>query len=240
MPGRQASAIDPRQVRARVFALARDPVSAEVTVQDAGSDSVLVRAPAFGRAVDPDVRARLAVRLVESRSATSRGHALLSLVDRQSDPDEGPYFEATVPLCGLSVSDVRADVFDALSDVPLAGTDSDAVLQEARRAVVFLAEWRRLAALAQLPGGGAAAAARLRVLAAWLRQHGRAIDDPVFAGGPSAAALGVLAELDEGELLNRLRGGGDPAANLSSVTGGSARLLVAEMAASCSAGPWVV
>jgi hypothetical protein len=234
-PGQPAGVIDPRQVRARVFALAGDPGSAEVTAQlieGAGPDSVLVRAPAFGRGVDPDVRSRLAVRLVDSRSATPRGHALLSMVNSRLDADDGPCFEATVPLCGLSVSDVRADVFDALSDVPPAGTDGDRSLQEARSAVVFLAEWRRLAALAQV-SVVEAPARRLRDLATRLQPQRRRATDRIFPGGPSAADLNELAGLSEDLLLSRLRGDGGPAAGLFAVTSGSARLLVAEIAAAC-------
>jgi hypothetical protein len=218
----RTSVIDPRQVPARVFALAADPAAGEVEVRVPGraaDDSVVVRAPAFGPAVDPGIRSRLVVRLVERRSATARGHALLERAGR--------HFEATVPLCGLSASDVRADVFDALGDVPPAGTDNDQGLQEARRAVVFLAEWRRLAALAHLPSAVAEPARRLRDLAARLQPHGGAADDPVFAGGPSTADLGDLAELGNARLLRRLRGSGD----LPAPTGGSSRLLVAEIAA---------
>jgi hypothetical protein len=231
-PTRSGSVIDPRQVPARVLALAADPAAAEIQVTErADSDSVVVRAPAFGRAVDPDVSSRLVARLVERRSATPRSHALLRIVNDRPDAGDWPYFEATVPLCGLSASDVRADVFDALSDVPLSGSDSDRELQEARSAVVFLAEWRRLAALAQLPAAVAAPARRLRELATRLQPHAGAADDPMFAGGPSAADLHNLAELSEAELLNRLRGDGGPADDLPAVTGGSAALLVAEIAA---------
>jgi hypothetical protein len=233
-PVQSAGAIDPRQVRARVFALAADPPVAEVMMQvpeRAGSDSVVVRAPAFGHAVDLDIRPRLVARLVDRRSATPRGHALLSLVNGRPHAGDGPYFEATVPLCGLSASDVRVDVFDALSEVPPAGTDSDRGLQEARRAVVFLAEWRRLAALAQLPAVVAAPARRLRDLATRLQPRGGGADDPMFAGGLSAADLVGLSELGDRRLLSRLRGAGGPAAGLPAVTAGSARLLVAEMAA---------
>ncbi|MHA6621398.1 hypothetical protein [Pseudonocardia sp. DLS-67] len=218
----RTSVIDPRQVPARVFALAADPAAAELEVRipdRADGDAVVVRAPAFGPAVDPDTRSRLVVRLVERRSATPRGHALL---DRA-----GRHFEATVPLCGLSASDVRADVFDALSGVPAAATDNDRGLQEARRAVVFLAEWRRLAALAHLPVAVTEPARRLRDLAARLHPHGGAAGDPVFAGGPSAVDLNELADVGETRLLRRLRGVGGPPAT----TGGSARLLMAEIAA---------
>jgi hypothetical protein len=214
-PAHRTSMIDPRQVSARVFALAADPAAAEVEMRvpdRAAEGSVVVRAPAFGPAVDPDIRSRLLVRLVERRSATPRGHALLG--------PSGPHFEATVPLCGLRASDVRADVFDALSDTPPAATDDDRGLGEARRAVVFLAEWRRLAALAHLPSAVAEPARRLRELAARLQPLGGAAGDPTFGGGPSAADLNDLAELGDARLLRRLRG-----------SGGSARLLVAEIAA---------
>jgi hypothetical protein len=230
---RQTSVIDPRQVRARVFALAGDPTSAEVVVdvaEGADPDSVRVRVPAFGRAVDPDLRSRLLVRLVERCSGTPRGHALLVLVNGRR-AGEKPYFEATVPLCGLSVSDVRSDVFDALSDVEPAGSDTDRGLQDARSAVVFLGEWRRLAALAQSSAAAAAPARRLRALAARLQPRAGGSADAMFAGGPSAAALEKVAQLSETELLSRLRGDGGLADDLPAVTGGSAELLLAEVAA---------
>jgi hypothetical protein len=230
---RPTSMIDPRQVRARVFGLSGDPASAEVVLAAPGradSDEVLVRVPAFGPAVEPEVRSRLLVRLVDRRSAAPKAHALLNLVD--DEHGSGPaYYEATVPLCGLDASEVRADVFDAFSDLPPAGTDSDRSLREARAAVVFLGEWRRVVALARLPAAASAPARRMRELAARLRPSNGRADEPIFLGGPSAAELDELAGLHAEELAGRLTGDRGATADLADVTGGTADLLVAEIAA---------
>jgi hypothetical protein len=219
------SMIDPRQVRARVFALSSDPASPEVTASKADVDHVLVRVPAFGPAVAPEVAARLLVRLVDRRSAEAKGHALL-----RASPTDAGCFEATVPLYGLDMADVRADVADALSDIAPAADDADEGLCEARRAVVFLTEWRRLVGLAQL-GAAAPAALQLRRLAARLQPSRARTAVPLFTAGPSSAELEALADLGDDELLRRLRGDGPLGEHLRAVTAGPAALLVAEVAA---------
>ena len=225
------SVIDPRQVRARVLALSADPASPEVTVQPTAEvpDTVVVRVPAFADAGDPDLAARLLVRLVDRRTAAPGAHAIL----RRSAPVAGdlPFFEAVVPLCGQNVTDVRADVVDALSDLDPASDDTDGGLQEARRAVVFLAEWRRLVGVAQLGIVAAAPARRLRELAARLQPDRAEAADPLFRGGPSRAELDALADLGDDELARRLRGDGPIGAGLRALTAGAAGLLVAEVAA---------
>jgi hypothetical protein len=227
--GSPHSSIDPRQVRARVLALSADPASPEVTVQPAEevSDSVVVRVPGFAATVATEVAGRLLVRLVDRRTAESRAHAVLRPVAR----DDRPCFEAAVPLCGQDVMDVRADVVDALSDLPPAAVDTDAGLQEARRAVVFLAEWRRLVGVAQLGIVAAAPARRLRDLAARLQPNRARAADPLFRGGPSRAELDALADLGDDELVRRLRGDGPLGAGLRALTAGGAGLLVAEVVA---------
>lgn len=225
---RAVGMIDPRQVRARVLAWSPDPTCPEIAVS--GSDvpgSVVVRVPAFGPVAHPDVAARLLVRLVDRRSAQPEGHALL----RASTAGEGG-FEATVPLYGLDVADVRADVTDPLIDLPPACDATDSALQEARRAVVFLAEWRRLVSLAQLAAAAAAPALRLRELAARLQPSGTRPDAPLFAGGPSCAGLEELADLGDDDVLRRLRDGAPT--GLLSLTRGAARSLVAEVAAAAA------
>ena len=74
-----------------------------------------------------------------------------------------------MPLCGLKVSEVRADFFDSSSDVPPARSDTDSALLEARRAVVFLAEVRGLVGIARLPSAGSPPTRRIRDLAGRLR-----------------------------------------------------------------------
>lgn len=224
---RAVSAIDPRQVRARVVALSPDPRSSEITLSEADvPGNVVVRVPAFEPVADPNVAARLLVRLVDRRSAQAKAHALL-----RTPSGGGGCFEATVPLCGLDVADVRADLTDPLTDLPPASDDADDALQEARRAVVFLAEWRLLVGRAQLGVAAATPARHLRRLATRL-QSGRTHDDiPLFTGGPSCAELEALADLGDDALLRRLRDGGVTGAGRWATASGSSALLVAEVAA---------
>ncbi|WP_028922038.1 hypothetical protein [Pseudonocardia acaciae] len=201
------SMIDPRQAPARVFALSADPGSAEVTLSKptpGAADSVLVRVPAYRRDVDPDVMSRLLVRLVHRETAEPRGHAALSLTAARNAPDAAPVFEAMVPLCGLRLSEVRADVFDVLSDLPPVATDDP--LRDVRQAVVFLREWRRTVTLAQLA-------------------------TPMSP--PEGGWRELLARLRPGdELLSRLGDERDPAGDDPlALTRGAADLLVAEIAA---------
>ena len=126
---------------------------------------------------------------------------------------------------------MRADVADALSDLAPAADDTDGDVQEARRAVVFLGEWRRLVAIAQLGIAAAAPARRLGALAARLQPNTARAEDPLFTGGPSRAELDALADLGDDELLRRLRGDGPISAGLRALTSGAAGLLVAEVAA---------
>lgn len=222
---RAVSMIDPRQVRARVLALSPDPASPEIALS--GSDvpgNVVVRVQAFGPVADPDVAARLLVRLVDRRSAAPKGHALL-----RASADETGCLKTTVPLYGLDVADVRADVTDPLSDLPPARDDTDGALQEVRRAVVFLAEWRRLAGLVQLAAAAATPARRVRELVGRLQPRNAEPDVPLFVGGPSCAELEALADLGDAELVRRLRD--DAPSGLLALTGGAAGLLVAEVAA---------
>jgi hypothetical protein len=218
--------IDPWQVRARVLVLSADPAAPEVTVSATDvPDTVLVRVPAFGPAVDPDVGSRLLVRLVDRRSGEPKAHALL----RASGTDAA-CLTAIVPLWGMDLADVRADVADALIERAPAADDADDAVQEARRAVVFLAEWRRLVGIAQL-GGSAAPARRLRELALRLQPTRTSADAPLFTGGPSCAELEQIGELTDDELLRRLRGDGPIGEGLRAMTAGPGGLLVAELAA---------
>jgi hypothetical protein len=209
------SMIDPRQLPARILGLAADPRHAEISMSGAaGRDVVLVRVPSFAGLARRRVPSLLAVRVVDRHDGGAHAHAPLT--------SGAGAWEATLPLCGLDASRVRVDVFDALSELPPAGTDADDGLQQARRATALVGGWRRLAALAQLTGE--ADAAGLRDLAHRLGPR----DEPVFAGGPAPAELDALADRPD-ELRKRLDGrlsGG----RLPQV-GGVARLLVAELAA---------
>lgn len=212
-PATGVNMLDPRQVPARVLGLSDDPACAEISVVVVAADDVLVRVPAFGRLVDPDVRSRLAARLVDRRSGRAGGHGLVTY--------DGEGFTATVPLRGMDPADVRADVFDALYDRPPARSDTDMALQEARRAVTFLAEWRRLVGMAQLGSSSSALVPRLRELADRVR--------PGFHGGPSPSDLDALAELGDRELGSALVG--PRSDGPFAITRGAAGLLVAELVA---------
>ena len=120
---------------------------------------------------------------------------------------------------------------DAVSDLDPARDDTDGGLQEARRAVMFLAEWRRLVGGAQLGVVAAAPARRLRDLAACLQPNRARAADPLFRGGPSRAELDALADLGDDELVRRLRCDGQIGAGLRALTAGAAGLLVAEAVA---------
>jgi len=227
LSARLGSMVDVRQVRARVLALSSDPVVPDVAVEPAGEgdNSVTVRVAAFRPPADREAASRLLVRLVDRRSGELGAHALLR------PRSDGALFEAEVPLCGMVADQARADVVDALGDLPAAVDDTDEALQEARRAVLFLAEWRRLAGVAQLGIAAAAPARRLRELAARLQPCSAQAARPLFPGGPSRAELDALADLGDDEMLRRLRGDGPIGAGLRALTSGAAGLLVAEVVA---------
>ena len=184
-------------------------------------EHVVVRVPAFGTTVDPDVAARMRVRLVDRRSGEPKAHALLGLSGMATT-----CFEAIVPLWGMDLADVRVDVTDARSELAPAADDAD----EARRAVVFLAEWRRFVGMAQL-GVPTPAARHLSRLAARLQPSRSRTEVPLFTGGPSSAELEALADLGDEEIGHRLRGDAPLAEGLRALTAGPASLLMAELAA---------
>jgi hypothetical protein len=231
--------IDPRQVRARVFAQSADPAVAEVVLERttlADRAAVAVRVPAFRCTPEHDAVHRLLVRLVDRRSPELRGEGLLTLRRGSDEGDPAPYFEGTVPLAESSTEDLRADVYDALSDVPPAVADADAALQEARRASVFLSEWRQLVAGVRLPFPAIAPAQLLRELARRLDPAAEAGGShaPLFTGGPSIADLDRLAGRGDPALVARLART-DPTGrigdSLFDAVGGAGGLLVAELAA---------
>jgi hypothetical protein len=226
-----ASMIDPRQVRSRVFALAADPAVGEITLAAdslGGHPAVRVRVPAYRGALDQPVVQRLLVRLVDKRSADQRGQSVLHLAPKAGRGSPTVYLEGIVPLPESDVDHVRADVFDALSDVPPADTDD--ALVEVRRATVFLSEWRRLVAAVQLSGAGSAPGRRLRELAARL-SPAEATDRPLFTGGPSANDLIALADRGDADIVRRAREGDGSGSDLFALVRGPARPLVAEIAA---------
>ena len=218
------SLLDPRQLHSRILGMAADPTEPEIdlvaTPSDPESVEVRVRAARPGRASTP----RLLARLVHRRSGEVGGYAVLRRVTPQT-------WAATVPLGGLHPSDVRADVADVLSELPPAPDDTEADLLDARRAVLFLAEWRHLAGAAQCSVAGAAPARQLRGLAARLSAHRARRDAPLFVGGPTYADLNHLADLGDAELSRRLCDGSSLGAGLRALTSGAAGLMAAEVVA---------
>jgi hypothetical protein len=194
--------------------------------------SLLVRVPTFSPHVDPDVLPRLMVRLVDHTSAATVASAPLVLQHRSTQAGDRMYLGATVSLPGANPADMRADVFDVLSAVPAARTDTDCGLGAARRALVFLAEWRRLVALARLPTATVRPAHLLRDLARRLEPDAGPADQPLFPGGPATVDLRRLAGMGDETLLSQLRtdrGAVGPA--MSALARGSAQLLAAELVA---------
>lgn len=224
---RANSLIDPRRVRARLLGLSRDPADAEVSLVDPHGDgsAVRVQVPAYGRRVDPELARRLVVRLVDRRSAEPRGHALLRVVRAGGRP----CFEGTLPLRGSTIDDLRAEVYDAANETTPA-EDSDADLRAARRATVFLSDWRRLVAHLQLPSPGVVPSQCLRSVVDTLERAVPGHEGLVTPSGPALAELRDLLAVGDDELRHRLGADVQTADGVGAITAGPACLLVAELA----------
>jgi len=218
------SCVDLRQVRARVVDI--DPADSEIRMratQLGDEPAVLVTVPAFRSgppsAADAD---RLLVRLVDRHSGETRSVALLTLGD--GDAASGapvPEFSGVVPLGGAAIEDLRADVFDADSDVPPAPADTDTGLLRVRRAALVLREWRRTVAEARLGRDPGARARRLARVAHLMTSDVTDVTEPLFDGGPTTAELLELSAASA------------PAATAvgwATTTEGPGHLLVAELA----------
>lgn len=235
--GPGASTIDPRQSRARTFAVSPDPTSPEVSVVSGGRldpGTVAVRAAAFGARVAPEMLSRLMVRLVDRGSGGLGGHALLSSTRRSARSGGSAILEARVPLCGLDPSGVRADLFDVLVAGPPAGDDTDPALRRARRAVAVLGEWRRLLGLARMPVPPAESAPLLREAVRRLGDGTADLDpdDPICNSAPSRQQLRHARSMDDEALLDWLRHGRPESERAAHDTGD---LTVAELAAANAA-----
>jgi hypothetical protein len=234
--------VDPRQLRARVVDL--DPNGNEISMSESrlgDHDAVLVTVPAFGpHGPVASIAERLLVRLVDRRSGEAHGESMLTLTYDRHYPGAGlvasPVFTAVLPLRGVSPLDLRADVFDADSEIPPAWANTDASLLRVRRAVLLMAELRRSVAEACVHRGPGPSLRRLAHLTEILTTDLPA-DQPAFDGGPTPAELVQLA------------GGGDPSLRASSssaeptapslggltaTTVGPGELLVAELATATS------
>jgi hypothetical protein len=233
--------VDPRQVPARLLEIGSAVGAGEIAVTPTwvdGRSAVRVRIAAFrggpaGRAV-VDLR----VRLVARRSGRTLAEGLLNGPVTTPSRSFGVacerYYEAVVVLPdAVTARDVRVDVSDsARSPAPLVE------VRRARRAALFLAEWRALVADARI--GVATPATRIHEITRRLTSgsgQGPA-DAPLWGGGPSLAALQRLADLDDRALAVLLATGDgvgtsvdDSIAAIAAMVRGPGELLAAELAA---------
>ena len=228
------SQIDPRLVPARLLGDSAEPGSAELyPVHDStGSSAVRIEVVAFaGADIDEDLAQRLLVRVVDRRTSDPLGHGLLTAVPASRAAPQRR-FQATLPLAGRTVTDVRADVYDVLKGAPPTLRDAGASLREARCASVFLGEWRRLVALARLSADRAALGDRIRPLAERLRWVTVDTGAPPFPGCPSVGRLLDLAKEDSDPAESLWIAGSDVASGDDELgfASGVGRLLVAEVA----------
>lgn len=229
-----ASPIDPRLVPARLLGVSADPGSAELYLsRDPAADgAVRIEVPAFaGGDVDENLARRLLVRVVDRQTSDPLAHGMLTMVPGRRSAARRR-FQATVPLAGRALTDVRADVYDVLNGAPPARYDAGAPLREARCATAFLGEWRRLVALARLSTDGVVLGDRLRELAEHVRRAADDADAPPFPGCPPAERILDMLGPD-GDPTERLQAAGSDVENgndLLRFASGAGRLLVAEVA----------
>jgi len=238
----RVSFVDPRQLPARLVRLGGEPSSAEIglTEQIAGVQ-VRLRLSGFRpNGPIPSGESRLLARLIHRRTGTVLSHALLNPpVDRSACAPvaHGRQLEGVLALLGSQLTEVRADVYDAFSEVPPARSDRDQGLHRARRAVHFLRGWRALVAEVRLGSGTARPAARLAHLTRSLRipiHDAQKPDQPLWRRGPAPSVLAGLGALGDAGLtaviLGR-RSAQGRAGRLLAGTDGAGRLLAAEFAA---------
>ena len=149
------SLIDPRQIPARMLRLSMKPTVGEVRMRVTranGRDAVVVEAPAYEPG-NGDLRGgsageQLSVRLIDTMTGADVDGAVLTL--ESSAEHSSPVFRAVVPLPGVDLHRLRADVYDGTSDEPPAPSDADPDLLSIRKTAVLLAGWRHLAAAVRL------------------------------------------------------------------------------------------
>lgn len=251
-PTRRGSAqIDPRSVPARVLRFGPTSDAAEISVdavRGGAGPAVRVRVDAFSNVPSPDEMVDLGVRLIDRRSGKVRGYGVLGqpTEHRPATPAEDGrrQFEGLVSLPpSLSAPDVRVDLF-GVTGAPAPAPAGSSELRRARRATLFLSDWRALVADVRLWGVRTAPAARLRAIVRRLAgDDADAADGPLWSGGPTRAHLMSLVELGDRALTGLLRarrprGGsiaipGDDggAAAVVAAVSGPGDLLAAEVAA---------
>lgn len=151
------SAIDPRQVPARVLELSDDPNGGEVLARRTGINGVAVldvEVPAFHAftetSVHWNVRGRLIARFVDRATGDVRARQVLTIEPRATATDKRYVFRTRCPLEGLDPGRLRVDIADAAIDLPPVRHDADPDLVHARHAMLALREARSAAAMCAL------------------------------------------------------------------------------------------
>lgn len=230
--------IDPRWVPARVLRLGPTEATAEIRVEPVvtrGGTALRISVDAFDDQPRHDLT-DLEVRVIGHRSGQLRGSGLLGW---QTDEHQ---FACTVTLPdSVSVPDVQIDVFGAAG--PGNAATDHGELRRARRATLFLADWRALVADVRLWGMRAAPTTRMRAIVRRMSDEQSGIDRPLWSGGPSRSNLECLAELGDRALTAMLRkaatsgrvtaipGDDGGAAAVAASVSGPGSLVAAELAA---------
>ncbi len=238
---RGASFIDPRQLPARLVRLGVSPLSAEIDLKQK-ADGVRVRVRVAGCATnrpEPPAESRLLARLISRKTGVVTAYGLLHAREIPAEQGER-HLEGILPRPSGRWRDVRADVYDVLSEVPPARSDRDQGLHRARRAVHFLRGWRSLVAEVRL-GLAVHPAERLSQLTRSLTpplHDAERPDQALWRRGPSASVLEALATAGDAALTAAIRRGdalSGPAAPFLAATSGPGDLLAAELAAAYDA-----
>lgn len=151
------SAIDPRQLPARVLELSDDPSEGEVHSRRRVVNGVVVldvEAPAFHALSDTSthwhVRERLIARFVDRATGDIRAQQLLTVEPRATSTGKRYLFRTLCPLEGMDPERLRVDIVDAAIDLPPARHDGDPDLLRARRFMLALRDVRTAAACSAL------------------------------------------------------------------------------------------
>ncbi len=137
--------------------LSAEPTVGEVRMRATranGREAVVVEAPAYepghGDLRGGSACEQLSVRLIDTVTGADVEGALLTL--ESGAGHASPVFRAVVPLPGVDLRRLRADLYDGTSDEPPASSDADPDLLSVRSTAMRLAKWRQLVATARLGG----------------------------------------------------------------------------------------
>ena len=130
---------------------------------------------------------QLSVRLIDTMTGADVDGAVLTL---ESGAElSSPVFRAVVPLPGVDLRRLRADVYDGTSDEPPAPSDADPDLLSVRKTAALLAAWRRLAAAVRLGEFHADVTAQVRVVS----DDPEATADELTEGSEQVLSAGAAA-----------------------------------------------